>query len=78
MSALKDFQKKMNELGESVGFGGIETLLNCNDGIPRHRFDPDTAFDWRPPMRSHLHDDRAKRIIDLYFKNNEEFRRLRK
>jgi len=36
----------------------------------------DTAFDWRPPMRSHLHDDRAKRIIDLYFKNNEEFRRL--
>ena len=36
----------------------------------------DTAFDWRPPMRSHLHDDRAKRIIDIYFKNNEEFRRL--
>jgi len=36
----------------------------------------DTAFDWRPPMRSHLHDDRAKRIIDLYLKNNDEFRRL--
>jgi hypothetical protein len=46
MSALKDFQKKMNELGESVGFDGIEALLSCDDGIIRHRFDPDTAFDW--------------------------------
>lgn len=36
----------------------------------------ETAFDWRPPLRSRLHDDRAQRILNLYALYNEEFRRL--
>ena len=36
----------------------------------------ETAFDWRPPLRSRLHDDRAQRILNLYAIYNEEFRRL--
>ena len=36
----------------------------------------ETAFDWRPPLRSRLHDDRAQRILNLYALYNEDFRRL--
>ena len=35
-----------------------------------------TVFDWRPPLRSRLHNDREQRIINYYLKYNEDFRKL--
>ena len=35
-----------------------------------------TVFDWRPPLRSRLHNDREQRIINYYLKYNEEFKKL--
>lgn len=35
-----------------------------------------TKYDWRPPLRSRLHDDRASRIIDIHEKFSEVFHKI--
>jgi hypothetical protein len=41
-----------------------------------YRYHEKLTYDWRPPLRTRLSDERAKRYIDIYSKFNKDYKRL--